>query len=98
MHFNLKSNRVFDNLSMFPNKINSFTFERKEIRNDEKKEKEKFDNFYAEEYNEIKSKFEDLYDKSNNKINNIMDHLNTLISKMNKIIFKIFINIFIINN
>ena len=62
MHFNLKSNRVFDNLSMFPNKINSFTFERKEIRNDEKKEKEKFDNFYAEEYNEIKSKFEDLYD------------------------------------
>ena len=87
MHFNLKSNRAFDNLSIFPNKINSFTFERKEIRNDEKKEKEKFDNFYAEEYNEIKSKFEDLYDKSNNKINNIMDHLNTLISKMNKIIF-----------
>ena len=87
-------NKFFDNLTISPNKINSFSFIRKEISKNNNEEKEKDDKNintdridYSEEFNEIKSKFDELYEKSNYKINIVMQHLNTLISNMNKIIF-----------
>ena len=87
-------NKFFDNLTISPNKINSFSFIRKELSKNNNEEKEKDDKNintdridYSEEFNEIKSKFDELYEKSNYKINIVMQHLNTLISNMNKIIF-----------
>ena len=88
-------NKVFVSSSLAPNKINSFTFERKEIRNKnnakEKEREEKKINAikkqYEEEFNEIKIKFEDFYEKSNDKINYLTQHLNNLIRNMNKVIF-----------
>ena len=91
---NKLQNKVFSNLIISPNKINSFTFERKELSKNNNEEKEKDDKNIntdrigcSEEFNEIKSKFYDLYEKSNYKINIIMQHLNALINNMNKIIF-----------
>lgn len=91
------SNKKFNNSILSPNQINSFSFETKEISNnfikEEIKKEEKNINTNSnqitngEEYNEIKIKFEELYDKSNDKINGLMQHLNTLIKRMNKVIF-----------
>ena len=82
---NLLQNKFFDNLTISPNKINSFSFIRKELSKNNNEEKEKDDKNintdridYSEEFNEIKSKFDELYEKSNYKINIVMQHLNTL--------------------
>ena len=86
-------NKVFDNNILFPNKINSFTFERKELsRNNNnietiKEEKKTNTINYDEEFNEIKLKFDELYDRTNQKIHILTLHLNTLINNMNKVIF-----------
>ena len=88
------SYKVFNNLVISPNKINSFSLEKKVLNKDNKeeipKEEKKTSTInqknYDEEFNEIKSKFEDLYVDSNKKINIIMENLNDLIIRMNKII------------
>ena len=94
IRFKNTPNKIFENSTMSPYKINSFTFERKELNKNNEEEKEKDDKkinnekvVYSEEFNKMKSKFEDLYEKSNYKINIIMQNLNSLISNMNKIIF-----------
>ena len=88
------SYKVFNNLVISPNKMNSFSLEKKvlnkdnkeEIPKEEKKTSTSNQKNYDEEFNEIKSKFEDLYVDSNKKINIIMENLNDLIIRMNKII------------
>ena len=78
----------FNSNILFANKINSFTFERKEFRkSNEEIIKEQIKKNYDEEFNIIKLKFDDLYDRTNDKIGILTLHLNTLISRMNKIIF-----------
>ena len=78
----------FNSNILFANKINSFTFERKEFRkSNEEIIKEQIKKNYDEEFNIIKFKFDDLYDRTNDKIGILTLHLNTLISRMNKIIF-----------
>ena len=87
----INKNRIFNNSLLAPNKINSFTFERKELRNNNNaEEQKKFNSLqikYKEDYEEIKFKFEDLFDKTKFKISDLTDHLNQLIIRMNKIIF-----------
>ena len=84
-------NKTFDNTIIIPNKINSFTCERKELakykNNQEEKKIEEVRQKYSEEFNEIKDKFEDFYENSNVKINFLMEHINKLTKNMNKIIF-----------
>ena len=84
-------NKTFDNTIIIPNKISSFTFERKELgenkNNKEEKKIEEVRQKYSEEFNEIKDKFEDFYENSNVKINFLMEHINKLTKNMNKIIF-----------
>jgi len=76
-------NKIFDNSILAPNKINSFTFERKELRNNnDTEEQKKFSSLqikYKEDYEEIKFKFEDLYEKTKYKISDLTEHLNKLI-------------------
>lgn len=86
----INKNRIFNNSLLAPNKINSFTFERKELRNNNTEEQKKFNSLqikYKEDYDEIKFKFEDLFEKTKFKISDLTDHLNQLIIRMNKIIF-----------
>ena len=87
----INKNRIFNNSLLAPNKINSFTFERKELRNNNNaEEQKKFNSLqikYKEDYEEIKFKFEDLFEKTKFKITDLTDHLNQLIIRMNKIIF-----------
>jgi hypothetical protein len=87
----INKNRIFNNSLLAPNKINSFTFERKELRNNNNaEEQKKFNSLqikYKEDYEEIKFKFEDLFEKTKFKISDLTDHLNQLIIRMNKIIF-----------
>ena len=84
-------NKKFDNTIIIPNKISSFTFERKDLRenknNQEEKKIEEDRKKYSGEFNEIKNKFEDFYENSNVKINYLMNHINKLTRNMNKIIF-----------
>ena len=86
-----QNNKIFDNSIIVPNKINSFTFERKEISKNKNNEEEKIieeeKKKYSEEFNEIKNKFEDFYDNSQIKINFLMEHIKQLINNMNKIVF-----------
>ena len=84
-------NKKFENLVISPYKINSFIFERKEFgKNKNNEEEKKFEDQrkkYSKEFDEIKNKFEEFYENSNIKINFLMEHINELISSMNKIIF-----------
>ena len=84
-------NKTFDNAIIIPNKISSFTFERKDPgenkNNQEEKKIEEDRKKYSGEFNEIKNKFEDFYENSNIKINFLMEHINKLTKNMNKIIF-----------
>ena len=95
-------NKIFDNSILAPNKINSFTFERKELRNNNDTEEQKKLNSlqikYKEDYEEIKFKFEDLYEKTKYKVSDLTEHLNKLINNMNKIIFHKKDNLFLIKD
>ena len=95
--FKDKSNKKFNDLKISHNNINSFSIEAKELSNnyikeditkEAKKTNENANQTYNQEYfNQMKSKFEELYDKSDIKIKDLTQHLNTLIYRMNKVIF-----------